>query len=253
MPASDQSLLIVNADDFGWEPAMTDLTIESFGAGQISSATWLAHMADSQRAAEMAREHGLPTGLHLNLTDPYTGPDVPATERDRHRDLCRHFATGRRLHLSSWTYDPRIQGEVEWALGTQLERYHRVFDASPTHVDGHNHVHVCPNVARAKALRGLKRRNSIYAWPATRTAMGIARQVRRILTYPRALTTNYLFDIARLGRRPEQLVAELGESRRTSVEVMAHPGFGHEHDVLGSEPWRQALDELPLGSYADLT
>lgn len=252
MPTSDESLLIVNADDLGWEPTMTDLTIEAFGAGRISSATWLAHMADSERAAEVARDHGLPTGLHLNLTDPYTGNDVPATDRDRHRDLCRHFAMGRTLHLRSWTYDPRIQGEVEWALATQLERYHALFGGPPTHVDGHNHVHVCPNVARARSLRGLKRRNAIYAWPATRTTMGLARAVRRAVTNPRELTTSYLFDIARLDRRPERLQTELGHARRTSVEVMAHPGFDHEHEALSSDSWRRTIGALPLGSYADL-
>src|ERR1700742_3119003 len=72
---SSHPLLIVNADDLGWNRGATDLTIASFGAGQVTSATALVHMEDSERAATLAREHDLPTGLHLNLSDPFTGTE----------------------------------------------------------------------------------------------------------------------------------------------------------------------------------
>jgi predicted glycoside hydrolase/deacetylase ChbG (UPF0249 family) len=241
----------VNADDLGWNRGATDLTIASFGAGQVTSATALVHMEDSERAAALALENGLPTGLHLNLSDPFTGTEVPAAERERHAALCRHFAAGRPMHLRSWVYDPRIQGEVEWAIEAQLDRHRELYGAAPTHVDGHNHVQNCPNVALAKALRGFKRRGPIYAWPATPTAMGRVRAARQRLIARRVLTTRYLFDIARI-KETEPMAAAVGESRLTSVEVMAHPGFGHEHDVLDSAAWRASIEGLPTGSYADL-
>lgn len=253
MSSSSKPLLIVNADDLGWNAEATDRTIEAFAAGQITSSTALVHMEDSERAAALAREHELPTGLHLNLTDPFTDPGLPAAERDRHREVCRHFDGGGQLHLRSWTYDPRIQPEVEYTIQAQLSRYEEQFGAPPTHVDGHNHVHVCPNVARAKAIAGFKRRNALKGWPGTRTALGLARLARRLVTTPRAPTTEYFFDIAELGKRPQSLAERLELSRRTSVEVMAHPGFGHELEVLRSEGWSRAIEGLPRGSYADLS
>jgi predicted glycoside hydrolase/deacetylase ChbG (UPF0249 family) len=57
----------VNADDWGGYPEMTDATLRCFQAGAISSTTAMVYMRDSERAAELARASGIPTGLHLNL------------------------------------------------------------------------------------------------------------------------------------------------------------------------------------------
>jgi predicted glycoside hydrolase/deacetylase ChbG (UPF0249 family) len=252
MPPSDTQLLIVNADDFGHDREATDLTIACFGAGQISSATTMVRMADSRRAAELALEHDLPSGLHLNFTEPYDGADVPAAERERQLLACRTFGGGG-LRLRSWTYDPRISGLVEDAIRDQLERFRTLFGREPTHVDGHNHVQVCPNVSRAKALTGFKLRNALWSWPSARTAMGIARALRRGLTARRFPTTRYFLDIAELHRPPQpDLRARLALADTTSVEVMAHPAFDHELQALRDPGWASALVGLPLGSYRDL-
>jgi hypothetical protein len=41
-------------------------------------------------------------------------------------------------------------------------------------------------------------------------------------------------------------------ARGASVEVMAHPGFGHELEALRSPAWASAIATLPRGSYRDL-
>lgn len=254
MPPSETPVLIVNADDLGWNTGATDLTIESFRAGRITSATALVHMADSDRAAQMALEHDLPTGLHLNLTDPFTSSSVPIAERERQASACEHFA-GKRLRLRSWVYDPRASRLVEDAVRDQVERFESLFGRPPTHVDGHNHVQVCPNVVASKALDGFKLRNALRAWPATKSTMGAARALRRFLTARSFLSTRYFFDIAELHRlHPAVEVARrLSISRGASVEVMAHPGFGHELEALSSPAWKSTIDDLPLGSYLDLS
>jgi chitin disaccharide deacetylase len=253
MPSSKTPILIVNADDFGWRAEATDRTVECFEAGRITGATALVFMEDSPRAAELGREHEVPIGLHLNLTDPYTHPKTPPRQRERHLAACRHFA-GDKLRLRSWTFDPRIQAQVEDTIRDQLERFHFLYDAPPSHVDGHNHVHVCPNVALAGALSGFKRRNALWGWPSSHTAMGLARAARRLGTARRSLTTRYFFDIAELCRRlpPEALARTLSLSRTSSVEVMAHPGFAHEREALTSRAWEQAIAQQPLGSYRAL-
>jgi predicted glycoside hydrolase/deacetylase ChbG (UPF0249 family) len=252
MPLSDTPLLIVNADDFGWNRNATDLTVECFGAGQITSTTALVNMEDSERAAQLGREGGFPIGLHLNLTDPFTGSDVAHGERERQASACRIFGGGG-LRLRSWTYDPRITRLVEDAIRDQLERFRALFGQEPTHVDGHNHVQVCPNVVRAKALAGFKLRNALWAWPSDRGAMAYARAARRVLTAYRFPTPRFFFDIAELHRLPpERAVEKLGLARGASVEVMAHPGFGHELEALRAPAWTETIAALPRGSYRDL-
>jgi len=219
MPPSETPLLIVNADDFGYDREATDLTLACFGAGQLTSATAMMHMGDDSRAAALALEHDLPTGLHLNFTEPFSdGETGPASERQL--AACRIFGNGG-LRLRSWTYDPRIQPLIEDAIRDQLERFQALYGREPTHVDGHNHVHLCPNIARAKALRGFKLRNALWSWPSTRSAMALARAGRRFLTTRRTLTTRYFLDIAELGCQPAaQREAQLGLAREGSVEVM---------------------------------
>jgi predicted glycoside hydrolase/deacetylase ChbG (UPF0249 family) len=253
MPLSDTPLLIVNADDFGWNRGATDLTLGCFGAGQITSTTALVNMEDSERAAELGREGGFPIGLHLNLTDPFSGPDVPSAERERQAAACRIFGGGGR-RLRSWTYDPRIATLVEDAIRDQVERFHALFGAPPTHVDGHNHVQVCPNVVRAEALAGFKLRNALWAWPSDRGAMAYARAARRALSARRFLTPRYFFDIAQLHRlgNPAAIRRRLDNARGASVEVMCHPGFDHELEALRSPAWADAIAGLPRGSYRDL-
>ncbi len=252
MPASQNPLLIVNADDFGWNRGATDLTLECFAAGQITSTTALMYMEDSDRAAGLAVERELAVGLHLNLTDPYTADAVPDPVRERQAAACEIFGDGG-LRLRSWTYDPRIQGLVEATIRDQLERFRTLYGGEPTHVDGHNHVHVCPNPVRAKALSGFKLRDALWSWPSTRSAMGLARAARRELTARRHLGTRYFLDIAELHRLDGGGLGErVGLARNSSVEVMAHPGFDHELEALRSPAWAAAIAELPLGSYRDL-
>ncbi|HEV7615867.1 MAG TPA: ChbG/HpnK family deacetylase [Solirubrobacterales bacterium] len=252
MPLSETPLLIVNADDFGWNRDATDRTVECFAAGQITSTTALVNMEDSERAAALGREHGLAIGLHLNLTDPFTGSDVDRGERERQAAACRIFGSAG-LRLRSWTYDPRISGLVEDAIRDQVERFHALFGQAPTHVDGHNHVQVCPNVALSPALRGFKLRNALWAWPSDRGAMAYARAARRRLSAGRFLSPRYFFDIAQLHRlAADEAAAKLGLARGAAVEVMAHPGFGHELEALRAPSWAPTIAELPLGSYQGL-
>src|SRR5918995_991203 len=102
----------------------------------------MVHMTDSARAARLAAVRGLPTGLHLNLTTPFTDSDVPAEVAARQEVLCRHFAEPRRR----WLPAPRLRREIGAAIADQLWEYERLFGHPPTHVDGHEHIHGCPAV-----------------------------------------------------------------------------------------------------------
>lgn len=64
--------LIINADDFGRDCWNTQKILECIAGGSISSVSAMVFMADSERAAATARERGIDSGLHLNLTTPFS-------------------------------------------------------------------------------------------------------------------------------------------------------------------------------------
>src|SRR5436853_36393 len=143
MNALADGLLIVNADDLGYDAPTTDAILESFRRGAITSATAMMHMADSERAARLARESGIPAGLHLNLIEPFTGAAVPPRVREDQERLCGHFASKHRLR---WLYDPRIRGLLRRTIEDQLNEFERLYGGLPTHFDGHRHMHLSLNV-----------------------------------------------------------------------------------------------------------
>jgi chitin disaccharide deacetylase len=252
MPIVDAPILIVNADDYGWNQPTTDATLEAFRAGRITSATALMYMRDSERAAELALEAGLPVGLHLNLTDPFDGDDVPTEIGDRQMRAVRHFGAPATVWRSRrWLYDPRAVDLTKAAIADQLDRFRRLFGREPTHFDGHNHVHLCPDVAL-----------SLPGGVKVRTALGIGGggkkgrllRARQRITLRDRVTTRHFLNIT--GLHPQFVAGGprslLGQAATTSVEVMAHPGFGHEFTLLMVPAWQEWTAGLRTGSYADL-
>src|SRR3954452_5258544 len=143
--------LIVTADDLGLDAGTTDAILAAYEHGLVTRASAMVFMADSDRAATRARMAGLPTGLHLNLTEPFTAADVPRDVRRTHDRILGSL--GRHRKAYRWVFDPRLARTVESAITTQVEEFRRVFGTPPAHVDGHEHVHACLNVLRARSLR----------------------------------------------------------------------------------------------------
>ena len=253
--ASARGLLIVNADDWGGFRAGTNAIETCFAEGVISSSTAMVHMTDSRRAAEIALDRRRPIGLHLNLTQPFDGPDIPVAARERQRRLCRHFA---RLGPRRWILspDPRIHTLVADAIRDQLEQFRDLYEREPTHIDSHHHVHVCPDVFLSRALpRGSRVRQTLSPSPsAARGLKTLAGRAKHRTLGRRFLTTSRLW-VARELSPADGAVAiatAVAFARAEAVEIVAHPSFEGELRVLRSEAWRQALAGAPLGSYSKL-
>lgn len=253
-------LLIVNADDWGGSEATTEAILGTFEAGRITSTSGMVYMPDSERAAEIAGRAGLPVGLHLNLTEPFSGGDLPAAVRERQRRVAERFSgAGSDGHpgtarLRKWVYDPTIRGEVDRAIADQVERFVEIYGAMPTHFDGHNYVDACPNVFLSRSIPGGSRmRNSLDCYPLERSAKGVARAARQALRSRRFATTRYLLHIAELQLGDGGAVDErLALAHRVPVEVMGHPDEEREREILMSDAWGRILAEHRLGSFADL-
>jgi predicted glycoside hydrolase/deacetylase ChbG (UPF0249 family) len=210
----------------------------------------MVHMADSRRAAALARERGLPIGLHLNLVEPFDDPEAPAAVRERQLRLAARL---RRRRLRYWIYDPWLRPDVEGCVADQLDCFRALYRAEPTHVDGHEHAHLLANVLLARALpAGTKLRTP--AQPNGSGAAALARGVRARLIAWRFCTPDHFFALRGVepafGGSGMQGVLELCEYG--SVEIMVHPGVADELALLRSARWSSLLDGRPLGSYATL-
>ena len=94
-------MLIVNADDWGRSSAETDAALTCHRAGDVTSVTAMVCMADSERAAQLAKANGVHAGLHLNLTEAFSAKEVPGDLRERQariaRSLKRRWRAERKL------------------------------------------------------------------------------------------------------------------------------------------------------------
>jgi predicted glycoside hydrolase/deacetylase ChbG (UPF0249 family) len=243
-------LLIVNADDFGGNPLATERIAECFSAGRVTSTTAMMFMGDSERAARIAGSQRLPTGLHLNLTQPFEDPGTPRAVQERQAQAIRHLA-GRRL--ARYTFNPLLTRLVRRCIADQLDRFHELFGHDPTHIDSHNHAHLSPSVLLALP-RGVRIRTAESPVHATLALGRLMRRARRTLIAHRQLTTDHFFAIDRLGSSPtlpamHELVAM---SDHASVEIMVHPDRDSDYRLLMSDAWAETLRGRGLGSFADL-
>jgi predicted glycoside hydrolase/deacetylase ChbG (UPF0249 family) len=244
-------LLIVNADDFGIDAGTTDAILHCYSTGGISSTSAMVWMADSKRASKLADEVGIPVGLHLNLTQSLVDPSVPAAIRARQAGLASHFGS-----LARWAFNPALQRRVERAIGDQLDQFHALYGKAPTHIDGHQHVQVSPNVLAARTLpQGTKVRRGFTYFHGEKSLPN--RMVRRGLNAVlarRFKSPLYFFCIRTL--HPELggtgMSWKLALAQRVPVEVMCHPGREDERKLMTSDPWRASIAPFPTGSYSKL-
>lgn len=149
---------ILCADDYGMTEAVSRGLLEVASAGRISAASAMASLPDWRRAARdwAAARPAADLGLHVTLTvGAPLGPMprlAPGGEFPGLGTLAA-AALSRRL--------PR--DEIEAEIGRQIDAFCDATGAAPTHVDGHQHVHVLPGVRAALfaalAARGLAHRS----------------------------------------------------------------------------------------------
>ncbi len=245
-------MLIVNADDWGLRPEVTDAILECWRAGAVTSASAMVHMEDSRRAFGLAADAGLPLGLHCNLSAPFTDPDAPPDRRLRQRSAVAYFAGPRRRWL---LFDPRARVLLDSCVADQLDAFGELSGSPALHADGHQHVQVCPTVLLAPSLGrlvSLRRAQSFVSGgrsPAKRGYRAAANLVVR-----RRFRSAQFFSLRDLhpalgGSGLDRLLAL---ARRTDIEVMVHPAWEDEREVLLSAAWRQAMASLPTGSHGEL-
>jgi len=237
-------MLIVNADDFGANPRTSDPVVELFDERVLTSASAMVRMRDTGRAASLAAEHGIPVGLHLNLTLPFADPSVPAPVRERQLRLTEVFGSESWRDGGSARPSGRLLAEV---IDDQLECFRKSF-GEPTHLDGHHHVHTHPSV-----LEHLPADLPIRPILSVPSRAGARRSMRERRLHRRFLCPETCFALEDVHPSLGGVgLQALDRARRRPLEIMVHPRQEREHAALLSAEWRRAISTLTLGSYADL-
>lgn len=271
--------LIINADDLGFSPGVTDGILHAHTCGVLTSTTLMTTMPDRDRAIEMAK--GTPTlgvGMHLCLTQ-----GTPLT-------ACRHLRDGggdfpRKIPALAWRLatggrQARREAQDEWAA--QIE-YALQRGLVPTHLDSHKHVHHLPwlqeivcDLARQYGIKAVRTARELPVAGVAGGGMGyrvlahLGRTLAKRVQVRGLRTTDWFYGLAATGRIDvrvwQTLVAHLrngtGITAGTEAgatpalrpphsagvppavgftvgEVMVHPGFSL--GLIGTGPQRTRL------------
>ena len=226
--------LIVNADDLGRSAGINAGIERAARDGIVTSASLMVRFPLAADAVEMARRIGLDVGLHIDLgeytyVDGAWVPEYEVVDRDD-RDA--------------------VAAEVE----LQVERFHDLVGAPPSHIDSHQHAH------RAQPLRSIvldvaggfavPLRDE---HPHIRYDGSFYGQDSRGVPYPEAITVEAL--LARIAGLPPG-VTELGCHPGAVADIggMYIDERVREMEVLCDPRVRRGVDDaaVTLVSFADL-
>ena len=244
--------LIVNADDWGRDRENTDRIMECFRFGTLSSTSGMVFMEDSERAADIARASDLDVGLHLNLTTPFSSPNVSKELLRAQARLTRFL---RRSRLAQIVFHPGLAREFRYVVEEQIQEYGRLYGRNPKRIDGHHHMHLCANVLLGGLLPiGTIVRRSFSFNPGEKS--GLNRMYRRWVdgkirrSHP---ITDFFFSIEPINN-VERLKRIANLARTSLVELETHPinqdeiRFLTSRDFVGHLGSTRILRDYRVGS-----
>ena len=243
-------MLIINADDFGRDSCATDRALLCHQAQRISSTTAMVFMEDSERAAELAGPAGIGVGLHINFAQPFTARSVPVKLAAAHLRVSRFLKTNKHALL---LFHPFLSRDFEYSFSAQHSEFLRLYGRSPTHFDGHQHLHLSTNVLAGHILPpGTKVRRSFTFFRGEKGLVNrlYRRSIDRVLGR-RHVTTDYFFSLAH-HLSPGRLERVVKLSVDANFELMTHPALQDEFDFLTGAFFREAISKTRLGSYVEL-
>lgn len=222
--------LIVNADDWGLDTLTTDRTLDCVNHRTVSSVSAMVFMQDSQRAADLALQCSVDTGLHLNLSTAFNGVGVSSELLNQQRRIIGYL---RGKKYARAVYHPGLVASFEYVVQAQMEEYERLYGKPPHRIDGHHHLHLCANIQRQKLLpRGVVvRRNFSFAPGQKSWVNRLYRSWQDRQLAQRHPLTDYFFALPPMDP-PGRIDSIFGLARNAVVEVETHPVNAGEFQFL---------------------
>jgi len=142
--------LIVNADDLGWTEGINRGIADAHRRGLVTSTSLLANGRAFESGLAVSRNHPeLGVGVHLNLSDG--PPTAPAASVPGLLNKAGNLEGGPESLLLRIAARSLPLDEVEREWDAQIAKI-KSAGISPTHLDGHKHVHMLPGLFQV-ALR----------------------------------------------------------------------------------------------------
>ena len=217
---------------------------------RITSASAMLFMADSERAAELALSEELDIGLHLNLTQEFTGRVESGRLSERHAAI-RSFLS--RHKYRSVLYHPFLRSQFEYVYEAQYEEYLRLYKRPPEHINGHHHMHLCTNMLVGRKIpKGSRvRRNFSFSLGEKNFLNTLYRRLVDKWLVSRYLCTDFFFSIEPMELERLRGIVELAKT--SNVELMVHPERPEEYDYLMSSKFQSLIEPVQRGTYAHLS
>lgn len=241
-PAS-RGCLIINADDWGRDDRTSNRILECFQRRVLSSASGMVYMQDSERAASIATEQGLDIGLHLNLSVPFSAPEIPtrlATHHQRIREyLCAH-------RFSRVLYHPALANSFEYAVACQFEEFGRLYGGPPDRIDGHHHMHLSANVLLQGLLPSglIVRRHFSYEPGEKIVRNSVFRLFSSTLLGRQYRVTDFFFSLPPFAP-PLRIQRIFNFAHNFVVEVETHPLNPEEYQFLTEGSFLRWTNDCP--------
>ncbi|MBI3475563.1 MAG: ChbG/HpnK family deacetylase [Acidobacteria bacterium] len=222
--------LVLNADDWGRDANTTDRILECFLGGVLSSTSAMVFMEDSERAAGLARERDLETGLHVNLTSPFTA-DGASPRLQEHLLRVQRYLKGHRF--AQVVYHPGLASSFQYVVKSQIEEYERLYGAGPKRLDGHHHMHLCANVLLGRLLPAGALVRPSFSFYAGEKGAGnrVYRALVNGLLARRNRSADYFFSLPPL-EPAERIHRIFALAKTATVEVETHPVNPQEYRFL---------------------
>jgi predicted glycoside hydrolase/deacetylase ChbG (UPF0249 family) len=227
MKASPRHIIIC-ADDYGISPAVSAAIRDLIARRRINATSVMVtaptfSQAEAAALRETAGNRGA-IGLHLTLTGPFR-PHSPGFAPLRHGAFPPLASMARRALSRSLT--PAL---LDTEIAGQFAAFSTAFGRAPDYIDGHQHIHVFPQIS--EALLRITKHAAPHAW-----LRQCSRAMRKNLE-PKALVLDGL------SRRFRRLAAEHG--LRTNPAFAGTYAFRARADYAKLFPG--FLDGLPDGS-----
>lgn len=233
--------LIINADDWGRDCETTDRTQDCMRAGSVSAVSAMVFMADSERAAALARESDVDAGLHLNFTTSFSGGNVGARLPEHQERAARHLS---KHAFARAIYNPALANSFEYVVAAQIEEFRKLYGREPGRFDGHHHMHLSANVLFSGLLpRGAIVRRHFSFEDGEKFRNRLFRMATGAVLKSRYRVVDYLFSLPPM--KPQSRLERIfSQAQHSIVELETHSIHPEEYAFLTSGGISRLTDML---------
>ncbi|GAB1608161.1 carbohydrate deacetylase-like isoform X1 [Argonauta hians] len=137
--------LVINADDVGYSHTRDEGISECIKTGSVTSGSLLVN-GISAKSVILTRHPEISLGLHLNLTEGSPIGSSYDTLTDERGYFRGKFGFREAISSGQINLD-----EISEEVDLQIQAFSELADRKPSHIDGHQHIHVIPDVMKILA------------------------------------------------------------------------------------------------------